>query len=65
MTHALMMKAKDEALQPPALGVPARVAVIGCGAMTRDFHLPVLAGRERLKVAALVDREGPSVAILR
>jgi predicted dehydrogenase/nucleoside-diphosphate-sugar epimerase len=57
MTHALMMEAKDKALQPPALGVPARVAVIGCGAMTRDFHLPVLAGHQGLKVAALVDRD--------
>ena len=46
MTHALMMEAKAEALYTPAIGIPARVAVIGCGAMTRDFHLPVLAGHE-------------------
>jgi predicted dehydrogenase/nucleoside-diphosphate-sugar epimerase len=45
---------------PPALkrtSAPLRVAVIGCGAMARDFHLPVLAGHDQIRVAALVDRD--------
>jgi predicted dehydrogenase len=34
-----------------------RVAVIGCGAATRQLHLPVLAGHEGVEVVALVDRD--------
>ena len=34
---------------------PVRVAVIGCGAVTQSFHLPVLAGHEGVVVTALVD----------
>jgi len=41
-----------------AVGVrPIRVAVVGCGAVTRQFHLPVLAGHEEVRVVALVDRD--------
>jgi predicted dehydrogenase/nucleoside-diphosphate-sugar epimerase len=36
---------------------PVRVAVVGCGAITRRFHLPVLAGYEGARVTALVDRD--------
>lgn len=36
---------------------PLRVAVVGCGAMSRDFHLPVLAGHNGVRIAALVDRD--------
>ncbi len=32
-----------------------RVALVGCGAIAQQMHLPVLAGHERLKLAALVD----------
>lgn len=33
-----------------------RLAVIGCGAVTRNSLLPVLAGHDRIEVVALVDR---------
>lgn len=36
---------------------PVRLAVVGCGAITRGFHLPVLAGHEGVRVTALVDRD--------
>jgi len=38
---------------------PVRVAIVGCGAVTQSFHLPVLAGHDGVKIAALVD---PDVA---
>jgi predicted dehydrogenase len=34
---------------------PFRVAVVGCGAVTQHYHLPVLAGHERFRIAALVE----------
>src|SRR5580765_6217549 len=34
---------------------PVRIAVVGCGAVTQSFHLPVLAGHEGVSIAALVD----------
>ena len=37
------------------VAAPVRVAVIGCGAMTRENLLPVLAGHERVRLVALVD----------
>ena len=36
---------------------PLRVVVIGCGAITQQFHLPVLAGHEGVRLIALVDRD--------
>ncbi len=36
---------------------PVRVALIGCGAIAEQMHLPVLAGHEGLKLTALVDRD--------
>ena len=36
---------------PPRL----RVAVVGCGAVTEHFHLPVLAGHDGVVISALVD----------
>ncbi|MCU1382487.1 MAG: NAD-dependent epimerase/dehydratase [Acidobacteria bacterium] len=38
---------------------PVRIAVVGCGAVTQSFHLPVLAGHAGVSIAALVD---PDVA---
>src|SRR5207244_4220523 len=35
---------------------PVRVALIGCGAIAESMHLPVLAGHEAIRSAALVDR---------
>lgn len=37
--------------------VPLRVAVIGCGAIAQQMHLPVLAGHEGIELVALVDRD--------
>jgi predicted dehydrogenase/nucleoside-diphosphate-sugar epimerase len=34
---------------------PVHVAVVGCGAVTESFHLPVLAGHDGVAVRALVD----------
>ncbi len=34
-----------------------RVAVIGCGAIAQQMHLPVLAGHEGVELAVLVDRD--------
>jgi predicted dehydrogenase/nucleoside-diphosphate-sugar epimerase len=36
---------------------PFRLAVVGCGAMSRHVHLPVLAGHPGIEVTALVDRD--------
>ncbi len=36
---------------------PFRVAIVGCGAISSNFHLPVLAGHDGVRVAALVDRD--------
>jgi len=36
---------------------PLRLALIGCGAIAEQMHLPVLAGHEGIKLAALVDRD--------
>jgi predicted dehydrogenase/nucleoside-diphosphate-sugar epimerase len=41
----------------PAPRAKLRIAVIGCGAITRQLHLPALAGHEAVTVAALVDRD--------
>jgi predicted dehydrogenase/nucleoside-diphosphate-sugar epimerase len=40
------------------------VAVIGCGAITKGFHLPVLAGHEGVRVVALIDRDTTRAAEL-
>jgi predicted dehydrogenase/nucleoside-diphosphate-sugar epimerase len=38
-------------------GGRVRVALIGCGAIAQQMHLPVLAGHEGVELAALVDRD--------
>src|SRR5262249_40563923 len=48
-------QARHPSRRDPA--APVRVAVVGCGAITRGFHLPVLAGHDGVKVTALVDRD--------
>ena len=45
-------------------GRPLRVAIIGCGAVTRSCHLPVLAGHPGIRVAALVDTDAARAAQL-
>jgi predicted dehydrogenase/nucleoside-diphosphate-sugar epimerase len=35
---------------------PLRIALIGCGTIAQSMHLPVLAGHEHIRLAALVDR---------
>jgi predicted dehydrogenase/nucleoside-diphosphate-sugar epimerase len=34
-----------------------RVAVVGCGAIAQQFHIPILAGHEGVRLVALVDRD--------
>jgi predicted dehydrogenase/nucleoside-diphosphate-sugar epimerase len=34
-----------------------RIAVVGCGAVAQQFHLPVLAGHEGVQLSALIDRD--------
>lgn len=36
---------------------PIRVALIGCGAISQQMHLPVLAGRDDVQLSVLVDRD--------
>src|SRR5204862_1530431 len=36
---------------------PIRLALIGCGAIAEQMHLPVLAGHESIVLTALVDRD--------
>jgi predicted dehydrogenase/nucleoside-diphosphate-sugar epimerase len=36
---------------------PVRIAIVGCGAIAEQMHLPVLAGHERFELTALVDRD--------
>ena len=36
---------------------PLRIAIVGCGAVSRRSLLPVLAGHERIRIVALVDRD--------
>lgn len=43
---------------------PIRVAIVGCGAVTEGFHLPVLAGHQDVSIAALVDPNPDRVAKL-
>jgi predicted dehydrogenase/nucleoside-diphosphate-sugar epimerase len=45
----------DSSMNPKRI----RLAVIGCGAVTRNSLLPVLAGHERFELVALVDRSLP------
>jgi predicted dehydrogenase/nucleoside-diphosphate-sugar epimerase len=40
---------------PASPRTPIKIAIVGCGAVTQSFHLPILAGHERVKIAALVD----------
>jgi predicted dehydrogenase/nucleoside-diphosphate-sugar epimerase len=37
------------------IAAPVRIAIVGCGAVTEGFHLPVLAGHPGVVIAALVD----------
>src|SRR5262245_4627033 len=34
---------------------PVNVAIVGCGAITENFHLPVLKGHDGVVISALVD----------
>src|SRR5436190_4796968 len=55
----------DSPARPRAVGGGAaqekaglvRVALVGCGAIAKSLHLPVLAGHEGVELAALVDRD--------
>ncbi len=38
-----------------------RVAVVGCGAVAKQFHIPLLAGHEHVELVAFVDRDAARV----
>ncbi len=57
MTSGVSAVAETRAVNRPSSTSPFRLAVIGCGAITKGFHLPVLAGHEGIRVVALVDRD--------
>ncbi len=44
-----------------SLAGPIRVALVGCGAIAEQMHLPVLTGHDTLKLTALVDRNAERV----
>lgn len=52
----LVETAKESIRSKPRTG-PLRLALIGCGAISQQLHLPILAGHEEIKLAALVDRD--------
>src|SRR5262245_45700597 len=41
----------------PAMVRRVRIALIGCGAISEQMHLPVLSGHEGIQLSALVDRD--------
>ncbi len=57
MTSRLLEQSQERKSLRAAPGGAVRVAVVGCGAISKQFHLPVLAGHEGVKLAALVDRD--------
>jgi predicted dehydrogenase/nucleoside-diphosphate-sugar epimerase len=50
------------AAQLPASPKGLRIALIGCGTIAEQMHLPVLAGHDVLKVTTLVDRNAARAA---
>ena len=50
-------RSKENPLVAPPHRSLLRMAVIGCGAISQQLHLPILAGHEKIKLAALVDRD--------
>ena len=34
-----------------------RIAIIGCGAVAEKYHIPIIAGHERAKLTAFIDRD--------
>ena len=51
------LTASDARLTPVTTAKPVRVALVGCGAVSRANLLPVLAGHEGISLRALVDRD--------
>ena len=49
---------------PVQSATPFRVAIVGCGAVTRASLLPVLAGHDQIEVVALIDRDKARAAEL-
>jgi predicted dehydrogenase/nucleoside-diphosphate-sugar epimerase len=48
---------RPEVSRPGPVRDLIRIALVGCGAATRELHLPVLAGHEGVRLTALVDRD--------
>lgn len=51
----------NRAIHPPEMSGSdcntIRVALVGCGAISEQMHLPIVAGHERLELAGIVDRD--------
>src|SRR5579875_2882350 len=53
----MLVKTAGQRIQSKPQFGPLRIALIGCGAISQQIHLPILAGHEEIKLAALVDRD--------
>ncbi|HVW39577.1 MAG TPA: NAD-dependent epimerase/dehydratase family protein [Pirellulales bacterium] len=57
MSQAIFEQTSVTPSAPAAPRGKLRVAIIGCGEVTRQFHLPVLAGHEDVELVGLIDRD--------
>ncbi len=48
---------ENKGIKKRHLSEPLRLALIGCGAISAQMHLPILAGHEGIRLVALVDRD--------
>src|SRR5260221_1202875 len=55
MTSAVKSQEMPSAINSGPAHRAVRLAIVGCGTVVREFHLPVLAGHDRIQLAALVD----------
>jgi predicted dehydrogenase/nucleoside-diphosphate-sugar epimerase len=53
----MLVEPAEQRIRSKPHTVPLRVALIGCGAISQQLHLPILGGHEGIKLAALVDRD--------
>jgi predicted dehydrogenase/nucleoside-diphosphate-sugar epimerase len=60
----LELETAPQAAPPHSAARPLRLALIGCGAIAQQMHLPVLAGHEQIQLVALVDRDRQRAAKL-
>src|SRR4051812_45355754 len=56
MSTAILNPLSPQAAKAPRT-TPIRVAIVGCGAVTKSNLLPVIAGHDQISLTALVDRD--------